>query len=57
MILLQINFKYPAQLMGEQLVEAATPLAHSINNEPGFISKVWIENAMNDLLVVTELGE
>lgn len=45
MILLQINFHFPAEMMGDTLTRNATPLALSINNEPGFISKIWIENS------------
>jgi hypothetical protein len=30
--------------MGSNLTESAKGLAESINNEPGFISKIWIEN-------------
>lgn len=44
MILLQINFDFPINMMGSILVENAKPLAESINSEPGFISKIWIEN-------------
>ena len=42
--LLQIHFTFPAELMGPSLTAAATPLAESINREPGFISKIWTEN-------------
>ncbi len=44
MVLLQINFDFPVDMMGASLVKNAKPLAESINNEEGFISKVWIEN-------------
>lgn len=44
MILLQINFDFPVEMMGESLTQNAKGLAESINNEPGFISKIWIEN-------------
>lgn len=44
MILLQINFDFPSEYMGSNLTESAKGLAESINNEPGFISKIWIEN-------------
>mgnify|MGYP000870947519 FL=1 len=44
MILLQINFDFPSEYMGINLTESAKGLAESINNEPGFISKIWIEN-------------
>lgn len=44
MILVQINFDFPPTMMGEALTNGAKPLAESINNEEGFISKIWIEN-------------
>ena len=44
MILVQINFKFPASMMGEVLFDNAKALAESINHEAGFISKIWIEN-------------
>ncbi len=44
MILLQINFDFPVEMMGESLSVNAKPLAESINDEEGFISKIWIEN-------------
>lgn len=44
MVLIQINFDFPAEMMGEALTQGAKSLAESINNEPGFISKIWIEN-------------
>lgn len=44
MILVQFNFDFPVEMMGENLTNGATPLAMSINDEPGFISKIWIEN-------------
>ncbi|SHF22741.1 monooxygenase [Dysgonomonas macrotermitis] len=49
MVLLQINFSFPPEMMGEALTENARPLAESINNEPGFISKIWIENPETEL--------
>ncbi|RUS65566.1 Putative monooxygenase YdhR [Saezia sanguinis] len=48
MILLQINFHLPAEMMGEALVQSARALAESINHEPGFISKFWIENQQTE---------
>lgn len=45
MILVQINFDFPVELMGEALTQGAKELAESINQEPGFISKLWIENS------------
>ncbi len=44
-VLLQIDFKFPKEMMGDALTEGARELAHSINQEPGFISKTWTENA------------
>ncbi|GAA3721854.1 monooxygenase [Oceanisphaera sediminis] len=43
--LLQIDFKFPTEMMGDALTEGAKELANSINQEPGFISKIWTENA------------
>lgn len=45
MILVQINFNFPVEMMGAALTEGAKELAESINLEPGFISKLWIENS------------
>ena len=45
MILIQINFDFPIQMMGENLTKNARSLAESINTEKGFISKIWIENS------------
>ncbi len=45
MILLQINFDFPAEMMGDALTNGAKGLAESINKEEGFVSKIWIENA------------
>lgn len=44
MILIQINFDFPVEMMGEALTNGAKQLAESINSEEGFISKIWIEN-------------
>lgn len=44
-VVLQIDFTFPAHLMGDALTQGARQLAHSINEEPGFISKIWTENA------------
>ena len=44
MILVQINFDFPVEMMGEALSQGVKGLADSINNEPGFIAKIWIEN-------------
>ena len=43
-VLVQFDFSYPSEMMGDALAEMATPLAHSITQEPGFISKIWTEN-------------
>lgn len=48
MVLLQINFGFPAQMMGEALTSGAKGLAESINNEEGFVSKIWIENTQTE---------
>ena len=48
MILVQINFDFPRAMMGERLLDEARGLAESINQEPGFISKIWIENSQTD---------
>lgn len=48
-VILQIDFNMPAEMLGDNLTEAAHELAESINQEPGFISKIWTEN--------TETGE
>lgn len=44
MVVLQLNFDYPSDKMGDALIEMARDLADSINTEEGFISKIWIEN-------------
>lgn len=44
MILVQVNFDFAAEMMGDALTEGAKPLAESINKEEGFVSKIWIEN-------------
>ena len=44
-VVLQIDFRFPVHLMGEALTEGARALAETINIEPGFISKIWTENA------------
>lgn len=48
MILVQMNFAFPKEMMGDALSESAKELALSINQEQGFISKVWIENPENE---------
>ena len=48
MVLLQINFSFPAEMMGEALTKGAKGLAESINSEDGFISKIWIENIQTE---------
>lgn len=44
MILVQMNFDYPVEKMGDVLTQEGKALAESINKEKGFISKIWIEN-------------
>jgi hypothetical protein len=43
-VILQIDFSFPADQLGETLSKNALSLAESINQEPGFISKIWTEN-------------
>ncbi|WP_434778021.1 monooxygenase [Neisseria sp. Ec49-e6-T10] len=43
-VILQITFKLSPAMLGENLIEPAMPLAQSITQEPGFISKIWTEN-------------
>lgn len=42
--LLQVDFKMGGPF-GDEMTEAFKELAVSINNEEGFISKIWTENA------------
>ena len=42
--LLQIDFPYSGPF-GEQMTQALTEIAESINQEPGLIWKIWTENA------------
>ncbi|MBA4502645.1 monooxygenase [Marinobacterium marinum] len=44
-VIVQIDFTMPAEMLGDNLTQAAGELAASINQEPGFISKIWTENA------------
>lgn len=46
-VLLQIDFKMPAELLGDNLAQMAAPLAESITQEAGFISKIWTESAQD----------
>ncbi|MDR2951086.1 MAG: monooxygenase [Prevotella sp.] len=48
MVLIQINFDFPVEMMGDALTIGAKELAESINNEPGFVSKIWIENVKTE---------
>lgn len=43
-VVLQISFKLSPTMLGEHLIEPATPLAQSITQESGFIAKIWTEN-------------
>lgn len=45
MVLVQINFNFPVEMMGDALSQGAKELAESINLEPGFVAKIWIENS------------
>lgn len=47
-VILQIDFKMPAEMLGDNLSEAAKPLAESINKEPGFLSKIWTEDVIEE---------
>lgn len=42
-VLVQVNFPYSGP-WGAEMSAAMEPLAASINAEPGFVWKVWIEN-------------
>lgn len=41
--LVQVDFSHPGPF-GQELAEALKGLADSINQEPGFIWKIWTEN-------------
>lgn len=41
--LLQVDFEFHGPF-GQEMVSALTALADSINQEPGFIWKIWTEN-------------
>ena len=47
-ILLQIDFPYDGPF-GEQMSQSFVELAESIAQEPGFIWKIWTENASEKL--------
>ncbi|EMU9119937.1 monooxygenase [Providencia stuartii] len=42
-VILQVDFPYQGP-WGEQMADAMKTLAESINDEPGFIWKIWTEN-------------
>ncbi len=44
MVILQIHFDYTGAF-GDEMVNQTSELAHSINDEPGFIWKIWTEHA------------
>lgn len=48
MKLLQVDFDYHGP-MGEEMSQALTELAESINHEPGMIWKIWTENEAKKL--------
>lgn len=48
MKLLQVDFDF-AGPFGEEMAEKLADLAESINNEPGFIWKIWTENQKDQL--------
>ena len=41
-VILQVHFPFDGPF-GEAMVEAMTPLARSINDEPGLLWKIWTE--------------
>lgn len=43
-VLLQIDFPFDGPF-GEEMATALADLARSINDEPGFLWKIWTENA------------
>lgn len=45
--LLQIDFPFGGPF-GREMAEALKDLAYSINDEPGFIWKIWTENEENN---------
>lgn len=47
-VLLQVDFSMPAEMLGDNLSKSAVSLAESINNELGFISKIWTENLQTE---------
>ena len=42
-VILQVHFPFDGPF-GEAMVKAMTPLARSINDEPGLIWKIWTED-------------
>lgn len=50
MVILQIHFDYNGGY-GEQMVSEAQALKESINNEPGFLWKIWTETKKKVLRV------
>jgi hypothetical protein len=42
-VILQVHFPFEGPF-GEAMVEAMTPLARSINEEPGLLWKIWTED-------------
>ncbi|MFO8045858.1 MAG: monooxygenase [Halomonas sp.] len=42
-VILQVHFPFEGPF-GEAMVEAMTPLARSINDEPGMLWKIWTED-------------
>lgn len=42
-VILQVHFPFDGPF-GEAMVEAMTPLARSINDEPGLLWKIWTED-------------
>ena len=47
-VILQVHFPFPGPF-GDKMAKALTPLARSINEEPGLLWKIWTEDAEREL--------
>jgi len=47
-VILQMHFPFPGPF-GSDMAETLTPLAKSINDEPGLLWKIWTEDAERQL--------
>lgn len=47
-VILQVHFRFDGPF-GDEMTNAMTTLAESINHEPGFIWKIWTEDADKQL--------